>query len=57
MGKNFNVVLPLADLCLRTLLLRSKIAFAQAQGPFVPDVQPKGNNPFKILTLTAAKKG
>ena len=31
MNKNFNVVLPLADLCLGTLLLRSKIAFAQAQ--------------------------
>ena len=42
MGKNFNVVLPLADLCLRTLLLRSKIAFAQAQGSSVPNVQPKG---------------
>jgi hypothetical protein len=36
------VVLPLADLCLRTLLLRSRVAFAQAQGPSVPNVQPKG---------------
>jgi sterol desaturase/sphingolipid hydroxylase (fatty acid hydroxylase superfamily) len=52
--KNFNVVLPLADLCLGTLLLRSKAVFAQAQGPSVPDVQPGGNNPIKILA--AAKK-
>jgi sterol desaturase/sphingolipid hydroxylase (fatty acid hydroxylase superfamily) len=40
MHKNFNVVLPLADLMLGTLLLRSKISFAQAQGPAVPNVQP-----------------
>jgi hypothetical protein len=42
MGKNFNVVLPLADLCLGTLLLRSKIHFKQALGPSVPNVQPLG---------------
>lgn len=41
MQKNFNVVLPLADLLLGTLLLRSKVSFAQAHGPSVPDVQPK----------------
>jgi hypothetical protein len=41
MGKNFNVVFPLADLFLGTLLLRSKIHFKQARGPSVPDVQPK----------------
>lgn len=40
MHKNFNVVLPLADLCLGTLLVRSKTRFAQATGPSVPDVQP-----------------
>ncbi|MCC6355697.1 MAG: sterol desaturase family protein [Verrucomicrobiae bacterium] len=40
MGKNFNVVLPLADLCLRTLLARSPVRFAQATGPSVPNVQP-----------------
>lgn len=40
MHKNFNVVLPLADLCLGTLLLRSKIRFAQVKGPSVPDLQP-----------------
>ena len=40
MYKNFNVVLPLADLCLGTLLLRSKIHFAQAQCPSLPNVQP-----------------
>lgn len=41
MGKNFNVVLPLADLLLGTLLLRSPLHFKQAQGPSVPDVQPR----------------
>jgi hypothetical protein len=40
MHKNFNVVLPLADLCLGTLILRSKIRFAQVKGPSVPDLQP-----------------
>jgi hypothetical protein len=42
MGKNFNVVMPLADLLLGTLLLRSKVAFAQPQGSSVPNVQPRG---------------
>ncbi|MEK7641746.1 MAG: fatty acid hydroxylase [Patescibacteria group bacterium] len=41
MTKNFNVVLPLADFCLGTLLRRSPIKFAQARGPSVPDVQPR----------------
>jgi hypothetical protein len=41
MHKNFNVVFPLADFCLGTLLLRSPIAFPQARGPAVPDVQPR----------------
>jgi hypothetical protein len=41
MHKNFNVVMPLADLCLGTLLLRSKIRFPQPRGPAVPDVQPR----------------
>ena len=45
MGKNFNVVMPLADFCLGTLLLRSKIHFKQAMGPCVPDVQPKTPKP------------
>ncbi|MCU0771037.1 MAG: sterol desaturase family protein [Verrucomicrobia bacterium] len=40
MKKNFNVVLPLADLVLGTLLVRAKFKFAQATGPAVPDVQP-----------------
>ena len=40
MHKNFNVILPLADLCLGTLLLRSRVRFAQAQGVGVPNVQP-----------------
>ena len=42
MHKNYNVVLPLADLCLGTLLPRAKVHFRQAQGPAVPDVQPRG---------------
>jgi hypothetical protein len=41
MQKNFNVVLPLADLLLGTLRLRAKFHFHQAQGPAVPNVQPK----------------
>src|ERR1051325_5437094 len=48
MNKNFNVVLPLADLCLGTLLLRSKVHLKQAQGSSVPDVQPR----TKRATLT-----
>ncbi|TLD70564.1 sterol desaturase family protein [Phragmitibacter flavus] len=40
MHKNFNVVFPLADFFMGTLLLRSKIKFAQARGPSVPNVQP-----------------
>lgn len=40
MHKNFNVVLPLTDFCLGTLLTRSPIAFAQVRGESVPDVQP-----------------
>ena len=40
MHKNFNVVLPLADLCLGTLMLRAKTHFKQATGPSVPNVQP-----------------
>jgi len=41
MHKNFNVLLPFADLCLGTLLLRSKVHFKQAEGPAVPNVQPR----------------
>ena len=51
MGKNFNVVFPLADLCLGTLLLRSPVSFPQARGPAVPDVQPR---PTAALTEAAA---
>ncbi len=40
MHKNSNVVLPLADLFLGTLLLRSKIRFPQVVGPSVPNLQP-----------------
>ncbi len=48
MRKNFNVVLLLADFCLGTLLLRSKVCFAQAIGSAVPDVQPRNMIPFVI---------
>ena len=41
MQKNFNVVLPLADFCFRTLLSRSPVALAKARGPAVPNVQPR----------------
>ena len=51
MHKNFNVVLPLADLCLGTLLLRSKAHFKQAVGPSVPNVQPK----FPKVAMAAPK--
>lgn len=45
MQKNFNVVFPLADLLLGTLMLRSPVHFAQARGPSVPDVQPRTPRP------------
>jgi sterol desaturase/sphingolipid hydroxylase (fatty acid hydroxylase superfamily) len=41
MNRNFNVVFPLADLMFGTLLTRSRVCFAQARGPAVPDVQPR----------------
>jgi len=41
MHKNFNVVLPLADLFLGTFLARSRVSFAQPTGPFIPNVQPR----------------
>lgn len=40
MHRNFNVVLPLADLLFGTLLLRSSMGFPQIRGYAVPDVQP-----------------
>ncbi len=43
MHKNFNVVLPLADLCLGSLKLRASHHFSQARGESVPDVQPLGD--------------
>lgn len=42
MHKNFNVVFPLADWILGTLLKRSPLKFKQARGQTVPDVQPLG---------------
>ena len=52
MDRNLNVVLPLADLCCGTLLRRSKVRFAQARGPAVPDVQP--NEEEREITLNIA---
>lgn len=49
MGKNFNVVLPLADLALGTLIVRSSVRFKQARGYAVPDVQPIGEKPASRL--------
>jgi multisubunit Na+/H+ antiporter MnhE subunit len=40
MNKNYNVVFPLADLCLRTLLVRSTTHFKQPSHDAVPNVQP-----------------
>ncbi len=56
MGKNFNVVFPLADLCLGTLLCRSKIHFRQACGPSVPDVQPMRPKPAPLQKPSWWKK-
>jgi hypothetical protein len=41
LNRNYNVVLPLADLILGTLLPRAKVHFKQATGPSIPDVQPR----------------
>jgi hypothetical protein len=54
MHKNFNVVCPLADLLLGTLVLRSKVHFQQAQGPAVPNVQPKPRRTPKMPAELAA---
>jgi len=45
MNRNFNVVLPLADLLLGTLLRRSPVIFKQATGVGVPNVQPRNRVP------------
>ena len=54
MGKNLNVVLPLADLLAGTLVLRSPISFAQARGPTVPDVQPRQRRSVSLKTFPQA---
>jgi Fatty acid hydroxylase len=54
MNKNFNVVLPVFDLLFGTLLMRSKVTFAQARGPAVPDVQPRLNPRRSQLTIGTA---
>jgi hypothetical protein len=48
MHKNFNVVFPLADLCLGTLRLRANTRFAQPVNPAVPDVQPLELSPEPV---------
>lgn len=55
MHKNFNVVLPLADLCLGTLILRSKVPFLQARGPAVPDVQPPQPPTEELVPASVAR--
>lgn len=41
-NKNFNVVLPIADLLFGTLLIKSPIKFKQVESSYcVPDVQPE----------------
>jgi hypothetical protein len=55
MHKNFNVVLPLADLCLGTLMLRSRVHFKQAQGPAVPDVQPRTEKAPRLPKFVATE--
>lgn len=55
MHKNFNVVLPLADLCLFTLMPRSKTRFAQARGPAVPNVQPIEERPGEDRAVKAVR--
>jgi Fatty acid hydroxylase superfamily len=45
MNRNFNVVLPLADLVLGTLLRRSPVLFKQATGTGIPNVQPRNRVP------------
>lgn len=50
--KNLNVVLPLADLFLGTLVPRSPVTFAQARGPNVPDVQPHVTESGLVESLT-----
>jgi hypothetical protein len=57
MNRNFNVVLPLADLLFGTLLVRSKIRFAQPQGPSVPDVQPRLGHSLKVSPQYAQSIG
>lgn len=47
MQNNLNVVLPLADYCLGTLLLRAKTPFMQPTGYAVPNVQPLPSTPEK----------
>lgn len=46
MHKNFNVVMPLADVLLGTYLPRARTRFAQPNNPAVPDVQPLGAESF-----------
>ena len=52
MQRNYNVVFPLADLCLGTLMLRAKVHFKQAVGPSVPNVQPRQPRPVSPLATS-----
>lgn len=55
MHRNFNVVFPLADLCLGTLLPRSKVHFKQVEGPMVPNLQPHTTR--QSFSLSPVSKG
>jgi sterol desaturase/sphingolipid hydroxylase (fatty acid hydroxylase superfamily) len=49
MHKNFNVVMPLADLVMGTLILEARTRFAQPVNPAVPNVQPNRFAPLQPL--------
>jgi hypothetical protein len=48
---NFNVVLPLADWFLGTLLVRSRVSFQQVRGSMVPDLQPRQTRQKTIVPV------
>ena len=56
MRKNYNVVVPIADLCLGTLLLRAPVIFKQPTGESVPNVQPIDQVTAPTDQIRCAKK-
>ncbi len=53
MHKNFNVVLPLADLCPARCCCAQRFISKQAEGPSVPNVQPRNAKPRLPKFVTA----